>query len=263
MTTFETPRPIYVDFSIAAGSARVTASARADTVVEVLPTDPSKVPDVQVAQDTRVEFANNLLVVKAPRNQSRGFFGRTPSIDIRIELPNGSEVRGDAASATVTAEGTLGDSSFNVASGDVHLSDVASVAVKSASGDVSINRVLGHADITTASGDIWVQHIGGSASVRTASGDVILGQVAGDLRLQSASGGATIREIVRGKVDVNAVSGDMVLGVAEGTAAWLDLKSMSGSINQLLASADGPAGSENTVKLRSRTVSGDVTIRRA
>ncbi len=281
MTTFETPQPIHVDFALGAGNARLRASDRTDTVVEVLPTNPSKEADVQAAQATRVDFSDNLLVVKMPRNLTMGFFGRSPSIDIRIDLPQGSEVRGDAASADITVEGVLGDSSFNVASGDVRVAEAEAVAVKSASGDVSINTVSGQANIASASGDIRVQHIGGSASMKTASGSISLGQVTGDLNLatasgdatidrahgsvkaRSASGDVTIREAASGTVQFDAASGDVLLGVSEGTAAWLDVKSLSGRINQSLGATEDPENSANTLEFRARTISGNITVQRA
>jgi hypothetical protein len=67
MPTFETPEPISVTLALGVGDIRISASDRADTVVDVLPSDPAKKGDVLAAEQTRVDFANGRLVVKAPK----------------------------------------------------------------------------------------------------------------------------------------------------------------------------------------------------
>jgi hypothetical protein len=54
MPTFDTPEPISVSLEIGVGDIQIAASDRADTVVEVRPTDPRKAADVQAAEQTRV-----------------------------------------------------------------------------------------------------------------------------------------------------------------------------------------------------------------
>ena len=76
--------------------ARVTASDRADTVVEIRPSDESHEPDNRAAEQTRVEYAASTLLVKAPRQRSLSLFGKPVSIDVMIELPAGSQLRGNA-----------------------------------------------------------------------------------------------------------------------------------------------------------------------
>ena len=44
MPTFDTPEPITVTLELGVGDVRITASDRADTVVEVRPSDPAKEP---------------------------------------------------------------------------------------------------------------------------------------------------------------------------------------------------------------------------
>ena len=52
MPTFGTPAPISVSLDIGAGSVEIIASDRADTVVEVRPTNPAKKIDVGGAEQT-------------------------------------------------------------------------------------------------------------------------------------------------------------------------------------------------------------------
>ena len=68
MPTFETPEPISAVVEIGIGDITFEAGDRADTVVEVAPGDPAKQADVRAAEQTRIEFADGQLLVKAPRN---------------------------------------------------------------------------------------------------------------------------------------------------------------------------------------------------
>ena len=100
MPRFETPGPVSVTVELGVGDIRIAASDRTDTVVDIQPSDPTKMGDVAAAERTRVEFANGRLLVKAPQ----GWRQWTPrgggeSIVVRIELPAGSGVSGGAGVA--------------------------------------------------------------------------------------------------------------------------------------------------------------------
>ena len=56
MHVFDTPDPISVTIELGVGDVRIAASDRADTVVDVRPTDEHHEPDVQAAEQTRVEY---------------------------------------------------------------------------------------------------------------------------------------------------------------------------------------------------------------
>ena len=70
MPTFDTPEPISVTIDLAVGDVRIIASDRADTVVDVRPSDASNEDDVKAAEQTRVEYADGQLLVKAPKLRS-------------------------------------------------------------------------------------------------------------------------------------------------------------------------------------------------
>ena len=53
------------------------------------------------------------------------------------------------------------------------------------------------------------------------------------------------------------------IGIAEGTAAWLDVQSLTGNVQTSLDDAEGPVEGGDTVRVRARTISGDVSITRA
>ena len=104
MPTFDTPEPIALSLEFGVGDIHIVASDRRDTVVDVQPSDPSKKSDITAAGETRVEYANGSLLVKAPKGwRYVGPSSRHGSIDVRLEVPTGSAVRGSAGSAPFAA----------------------------------------------------------------------------------------------------------------------------------------------------------------
>ena len=81
MPTFDTPGPISAVIDLVVGDARITASDRDDTVVEIRPSDASHEQDVRVAEQTRVEYSAGRLLITAPRQRALSLFGRPGSIE--------------------------------------------------------------------------------------------------------------------------------------------------------------------------------------
>ena len=110
MPTFDTPEPISVTVEIGVGDIRIVASDRTDTIVEVRPSNEAKKSDVAAAEQTRVEYADGRLLIKGPKNWRQfSLRGGRESIDIRIDLPAGSHVRGSSGVAAFHSTGRLGE----------------------------------------------------------------------------------------------------------------------------------------------------------
>jgi DUF4097 and DUF4098 domain-containing protein YvlB len=283
MTTFETPEPILVTVELAVGDIRIEASDRTDTVVEVRPSDSSKKADVAAARQTRVEYANGRLLVKAPKTWRlySPFGAKSDSIDVRIELPSGSQLRGEAAVATLHATGRLGDCSFKTSAGDLYVGNAGAVQLKSSVGDITVEQAVRDAEVTTNSGAVRIDSIGGAAVVKNSNGETWIGDVTGDLRVSSANGNIVVDharaavvaktangnvrldEVARGAVLVETARGRVEIGIADGVAAWLDLETGFGRVNNSLDDAPQPDAGEDTVEVRARTAFGDITISRS
>jgi DUF4097 and DUF4098 domain-containing protein YvlB len=280
MPRFDTPGPISATIDLVVANLVVDAGERGDTVVEVRPSDPSSDADVQVAEQTQVEYARGTLVVRAPRNKARWWAFRWPgSVDVTVELPADSRVDVQAASADVRCQGRLGESKFKVSDGDLRLDQTGRLRVSSG-GDVSLGRSVGPTELVTANGSIWAREIDGPAVVKTSNGDLTVGEVTGDLRAntaygdisveralagvgaKTAAGSVRVGEVVRGSVQLETASGELEVGVRQGTAAWLDVRTLHGSVRSSLDPSDGPGPAEETVEVRARTSSGDIVIRR-
>jgi hypothetical protein len=281
MPTFATPEPILATVELALGDARITASDRTDTVVEVRPSDPGRELDVQAAEQTQVEYASGRLSVQAPKQWRHSLFGRPGSVDITVELPAGSGVRGNASAATFHGAGRLGKCSFKTSAGNIELDHTGPLYLDTGAGSVVVDRVSGRAEITTGTGQVRVGAVDGEAVVKNSAGSIRIGEVTGELRattsagdisIDRAGGGVTantslgnirVGQVVRGVLVLQTASGGIDTGIRAGTAALLDVHTGFGRVDNQLDAADSPAAADETAEVRARTSFGDITIRRA
>jgi DUF4097 and DUF4098 domain-containing protein YvlB len=280
MPTFDTPEPIKAHVEISVGAIRIDAGDRADTVVEVRPTDTANADDRGAAERTVVELRDGSVVVKGPRHPLlRPTQGG--SVDVTVELPAASRLSVNGASTDVDASGALGETHVRTGLGHVRLDRTEALTVKTGLGDVVVEHAAGHADLTTGSGEVRVGELGASAAVKNSNGDTWIGAARGDLRVKAANGSVAIDEshasvaaksangdvrlgdAVRGSVVLETHLGDVEIGVHAGTAAWLDLDARAGKVRNALDAADGPGSSERTVEVRARTTVGEIVVRRA
>jgi DUF4097 and DUF4098 domain-containing protein YvlB len=261
MPTFDTPEPIAVRIEAAAGSVRLVATGRADTVVTVRAADESRAADVRAADQTEVHYDNGKLTVSA----RRGFaLFRGGAVDIDIALPSRSRLKVSVASADVHAEGEFADCQVHSASGSLDVGHVeGNLKVATASGSIAVQAVAGNVSVSTASGNATIGEVEGILAFKAASGDVSVARLSGGLRAKTASGSVTVATAVRGGISAFSSSGEVEIGVAEGTAARLDLSTGSGVVTNQLQAADGPAEGDDTLLIQVRTASGDIDIHRA
>ena len=280
MPTFETPEPISARIDVAVGAVRIRAGDNAVTTVEVEPTDASSDEDRRAAQLTRVEYRRGQLLVRAPKLRSWLSRGAGGSVDVRIELPAGSNVQGDAGLTDFECEGRLGECRIKTGLGHVRLEWADTVRLRTGIGDIGVDRVTGHAEITAGSGEVRARRLEATAVIKSSNGDTWIGEAGGELRVsaangdiavdvskagvvaKSANGDVRLGEVARGSVVLETALGDLEVGIREGTAAWLDVCAAAGRVHNALQAAEAPETAAETVEVRARTSAGDVLIRR-
>ncbi|WP_329234284.1 DUF4097 domain-containing protein [Streptomyces sp. NBC_01460] len=178
MQKFETPAPIAAILDIPAGRVQIIAADRADTVVEVRPTNASKSRDVKTAEQTTTAYADGVLRISVPvKNEHLGASG---SVEVTVQLPAGSRVEAKASSTEFRAVGRLGDVAFDGAYHQIKIDEAASVRLTATDGDVEVGRLGGPAEISTTRGDIRIAEAGG--------GRVVLTTQKGDISVTAATG---------------------------------------------------------------------------
>lgn len=281
MPNFETPEPISVDLDLVVGDARVVASDRAVTVVDVHPSDAGSDQDRRAAEQTRVEYVAGRLVVKAPRQRGLGLFTKVGSVDVTIEVPTGSDLQAKAAVAAFRCQGRLGRCQVKTATGDVQFDETGALDVDTGIGVVEVAKVAGDAEIHTGSGRVRIGEVDGTTVIKNSNGQCWVGLANGELRASSANGdvavgkanaGVTastangdvrVGQITRGSASLKTALGAVEIGIRNGTAAQLDVYTSFGRVLNQLNSVDGPGSTDETVQVHARTSYGDIVIRRS
>lgn len=281
MPTFDTPEPISATVEPVVGNVRIIASDRADTVVELRPHDPSNSSDVTAAEQTRVEFCSGTLSIRAPKIRPFDVSKESRSIEVTIELPADSRVHGSTGLGDLHGTGRLGECRFKSGTGHIQLDRTGQLDVHTAFGNVVVERVDGNAEITTGSGRVHVVELDGSAVVKNSNGDTTIGTVTGPIQVRTANGHITVEraadavdaktangsvkvhEVVRGSVVLETGMGDIEVGIHEGTAAWLDVKTRFGRVHNTMDAAEAPDPASDNVEVRAHTAFGEITIRRS
>ena len=288
LSNLSTPSAIALVLDLYVADVRLIVSDRADTIVDVRPNDPDRAADVTAAENTRVEYdeaSRTLSIVsRKPRSRFVNFSSKRPeSIDVIIQLPSESDVRGEADLGDLVADGVLGTVAFKTGLGAVQLQETGPLNVRNGLGQVTVYGVRGSAEVHAGSGDIRIRAVDGTAQVSNGNGKVRVGEVTGpatvkvsngsvivdhalsDITAENSNGEVRIGEVVCGKVSATTKNGSVEVGVREGSAAWLELNTGVGRVYNELPSSDAPAAGEQVdrVEIRASTKLGDVTIRRA
>ena len=271
----------FVTVELGVGNVRIAASARTDTVVDVRPSDDADESDVKAAQQVRVDYTNGTLRVIGPKARAFDCSRKTRSVDVSIELPGGSQVSAEILMGDFSGAGQLGECRVKTGCGNVWLERTGQLRLDAGAGHITANSVAGNAEISTGSGKVQIGEVEGTAVVNSSNGDIVIDGVTGDARVRTANGeicvgrasagvdaktsNGSIRlgEVTRGSVALGTAAGDLEIGIAKGTAAWLEVNTGFGHVRNLLKNATRPEAADETVEVRGRTSYGDITIHRS
>jgi DUF4097 and DUF4098 domain-containing protein YvlB len=282
MPRFETPEPVSVTLDLGVADVRIAASDRTDTVVEVRPSDDTDESDVKAAEKVRVDHTGGTLRITGPKLRPFDYSRhRTKSVDVSVELPAGSAVAVEMQMGDVRSTGRLGECRLKTSAGNLALERTGPSRLDTSAGHVSADAITGDAEISTGSGKIRIGEIEGAAVVKNSNGDTAIDAVTGDVRVRAANGDIRVEragagvdaktsngsihlgQVARGSVVLGTAMGSLEIGIAQGTAAWLELDTGFGHVRNLLDNATRPEEADETVEVRGRTSFGDITIHRS
>ena len=267
---FDTPGEVTLDLRVAQGRVELEAVPGGTTTEVELDARGNDEEVSALLEEARLEArerqGGSEVVVHVEDKRRLGFgFWRKVEIRLKISVPEGAKVQFEGASADVRGRGRFGELEADSASGDVDFEDVAGDAtVNSASGDVTVRSIDGSAEVNTASGDLELGRVGGDLVAKTASGDVKVDDAGAGVKIRTASGDQRIGGVTAGSVELQSMSGDISIGIRQGSNVWVDARAMSGDLSSELELGDEqPAGDAPLVELRAASMSGDVNVVRA
>jgi Putative adhesin len=248
--TFHTPLPLELEVGIPSGHIEIETTEGEESNITV-DGDDRLLEEVEIRQD-------GTSVVVTYRGKGKFGFSLSPlslvfgsELRVRASVPHGAGVKVKTASADTLLSGHFGALGVHGVSGDLRLrgETAGAATIKTVSGDAQLDRVDGDLSAQTVSGDLRIGPVGGSADAKTVSGDI------------------RFEALRSGDVRFTSVSGDIEIGIAQGSAVDVDAGSTSGDLSSEVPLGSEPVTGEEettpTVVLRGRTVSGDVKVFRA
>jgi DUF4097 and DUF4098 domain-containing protein YvlB len=244
--TFSTAGPVALRIRIPAGDVEIETGDQQETAVE-LEVRGHDANELEERALIDVRQRGEVYEVSVETDRSGLFSRRDAEYRVRIATGHGAAVRAELASADIVGRGRYSELDIDVASGDVQFQEVE-----------------GRAEVNSASGDIQIRHVG-SAKLNSASGDIQVGGSDGRFEANTASGDIQVGSVVAGDVKVNSASGDLEIGIAKGSRLWVDAQTMSGDTSSELELESGTVQDDEgpLVELQARSMSGDITVRRA
>jgi len=267
MNAFETPGPVLVSVECPVGAVVVTTHDHPRTEVDVVALRDDEATR-KVVEATTVEMRPRgegfEVTVDVPRRGASTFFGREPRLRVDVRAPHGTSLAFTTASADVSARGRLGEVRGKTASGDVNVPTADAVRVQTASGDLRIGDVAGDADVSSASGDIRVGTVGGTLNASVVSGDLRVAAAPLGGAAAAVSGDIELGSVTEGELSVRSVSGDVTVGVRQGSRVHVDVSTVSGDLkSEFDLEEAGGDGEGPFLDVRGKTVSGDLRLKRA
>ena len=197
----------------------------------------------EIVEATKIVAHGSLVKVSVPNRP--GF--RKREILVRIEMPASATVKVSTVSADVECRGAVDQA-----------------IVKTISGDIRFETVVSSAEVKSISGDIEMVHSPTDISVSSTSGDIRLDHFSGQCIVKSVSGDCLLHATGAGEINVKTVSGDVSVLLEPDINIDVALQSVSGRLSsEIDLEGQGPLVSGPALTIRSKTVSGDVRIRRA
>jgi DUF4097 and DUF4098 domain-containing protein YvlB len=277
--TYSTPGPLRLNLEIPAGEIEIETGNTDETHVELeAVANNDAIRDL--VENSRIELVqrgdgHEVIVEAKARHGIFISFSRGPDIrlggpDVRLRIacPHGADLEVRTKSADLRARGEYGTVDVKTASGDLQLETAkGSTRIKTASGDVHLGDVASSLEVQSVSGDLHAGAVRGDIRAQLVSGDVHVRDAGGSISANTVSGDQRFEAVQRGRVELKAISGDVMVGVRSGCRVYVDANTVSGATSSELELSDAPvqvaAEDAPLVELFVKTVSGDVRIERA
>ena len=208
------PLPEGARLRVLSVSARVEIEARNVADIEIEP------------EDRRLETSDDGQVVET----------RTRVTNLKITVPEGTNVSVGAVSGHVSLKGRFG-----------------TVKVSTVSGHIEVDEAAGDVDVRSISGHLEVERCAGRCRANTKSGRIEIGWVGGEARAQTMSGQIGVGTAGGGDVELRTISGRIRVAVDPGRHPKARLKTLAGKTENELA-----PGSD--FEIRARTISGSIRV---
>ena len=137
---------------------------------------------------------------------------------------------------------------------------------KASKSDVKVaerTKVEGTVRLASSAGQLWIGDARADLDLSSGSGGFDIDRADGGVTAKTGAGAIRIGRLTRGQAELVNGSGNIEIGISEGSAARVDANSERGTVRNSVPEQDNPGAVENKVTVHARTRHGDITIHRA
>jgi hypothetical protein len=152
----------------------------------------------------------------------------------------------------------------NIAAGEVTIGHIAERAnIDGAAFGMRISEVKDTVKLSSSGGQTWIGHASADLDLSSGHGGFDIDRADGSVTAKTGDGAIRIGRFTRGQAELLNRSGNIEVGISEGTAARVDANSKRGSVRNSVPSQENPDMPDNKVTVHARTRYGDIIIQRA
>ena len=126
-----------------------------------------------------------------------------------------------------------------------------------------ISEVEDTVKLTSSGGQTWIGHASADLDLSSGHGGFDIDRADGSVTAKTGDGAIRIGRLTRGQAELMNRSGNIEVGISEGTAARVDANSKRGSVRNSVPSQENPDTSDNKVTVHARTRYGDIIVHEA
>ena len=178
--------------------------------------------------------------------------GKKASRSLTVRCPEGSDVVVGTRSGSLRFQGRLGAVRATTMSGRIEVADAASADIRGMSTSIRVDSCAGDCRVKTKSGSVEIGSAG-SVDISVGSGSITVHHLAGGGRVRDISGSVRVDADGHDRLEVESMSGAIVVTVPSGCRPRVRAKSMSRSTDIAVPSGDD-------CEILAKTMSGKITV---
>src|SRR6476646_5368487 len=152
----------------------------------------------------------------------------------------------------------------NISVGEVTIGHIAERAtIDGAAFAMRISEVRDTVKLTNSGGQTWIGHASADLDLSSGHGGFDIDRADGSVTAKTGDGTIRIGRLTRGQAELLNRSGNIEVGISEGTVARVDANSERRSVRNSVPSQETPDTPDNKVTVHARTRYGDIIIHEA
>lgn len=121
--------------------------------------------------------------------RNRGFWDGKKKVKVTLSIPESSSVRLKTSGGNISLQDLIGDADLKTSGGNLTIQNLdGQLIAKTSGGNIRVGSVAGNAQVNTSGGHIYLDQIEGDLDARTSGGNIYLESVTGEVTAKTSGG---------------------------------------------------------------------------